>query len=109
MAKPVKRRVAPGTLGAGDAEGRRGDAGPADARGVGPLHAADPQGDAGQPDVGARPDVRACSALGIAVILLNYVSLLPTWGFLPDDTSNIWLLVGLGLILAGIVVATQWH
>lgn len=47
--------------------------------------------------------------LGTAVILLNYVELLPTWGFLPDETSNAWLLVGLGLILAGIVVATQWH
>ena len=48
-------------------------------------------------------------ALGTVVILLNYVSALPTWGFLPDDTSNMWLLVGLGLILIGIVVATQWH
>jgi hypothetical protein len=47
--------------------------------------------------------------LGTAIILLNYVGLLPTWGFLPDDTSNVWLLVGLGFILAGIVVATQWH
>ena len=47
--------------------------------------------------------------LGTAVILLNYVGLLPDWGFLPDDTSNVWLLVGLGLILVGIVVATQWH
>lgn len=48
-------------------------------------------------------------ALGTAVILLNYVGLLPGWGFLPDDTSNVWLLVGLGFILGGIVVATQWH
>lgn len=47
--------------------------------------------------------------LGVLVILLNYVSLLPTWGFLPDDTSNMWLLVGLLLILGGIIVATQWH
>lgn len=47
--------------------------------------------------------------LGTAVILLNYVELLPTWGFLPDGTSNMWLLVGLVLILAGIIVATQWH
>jgi len=47
--------------------------------------------------------------LGVAVILLNYVGLLPTWGFLPDDTSNGWLLVGLGFVLAGIVVATRWH
>lgn len=47
--------------------------------------------------------------LGTAVILLNYVELLPTWGFLPDGTSNVWLLVGLGFILTGIIVATQWH
>lgn len=48
-------------------------------------------------------------ALGTAVILLNYVELLPTWGFLPDGTSNVWLLVGLVAILGGIIVATQWH
>ena len=47
--------------------------------------------------------------LGTLIILLNYVELLPTWGFLPDGTSNMWLLVGLALILAGIIVATQWH
>ena len=47
--------------------------------------------------------------LGTAIILLNYVSLLPSWGFLPDDTSNVWLLVGLAFILTGIIVATQWH
>ncbi len=48
-------------------------------------------------------------AFGTAVIVLNYVELLPTWGFLPDGTSNVWLLVGLLAILAGIIVATQWH
>jgi hypothetical protein len=47
--------------------------------------------------------------IGTLVILLNYVELLPTWGFLPDGTSNMWLLVGLVLILTGIIVATQWH
>ncbi len=47
--------------------------------------------------------------LGTSVILLNYVELLPTWGFLPDGTSNMWLLVGLVLILVGIIIATQWH
>ena len=47
--------------------------------------------------------------IGTLVILLNYVELLPSWGFLPDGTSNVWLLVGLVLILAGIMVATQWH
>ena len=47
--------------------------------------------------------------LGTLIILLNYVELLPTWGFLPDGTSNMWLLTGLVSILAGIIVATQWH
>jgi hypothetical protein len=51
----------------------------------------------------------ALLGLGTLVILLNYVELLPTWGFLPDGTSNVWLLVGLVMILAGIMVATQWH
>ena len=47
--------------------------------------------------------------LGTLVILLNYVELLPTWGFLPDGTSNMWLLTGLAMILAGVMTATQWH
>lgn len=51
----------------------------------------------------------ALLGVGTLVILLNYVELLPTWGFLPDGTSNMWLLVGLLLILTGIIVATQWH
>jgi hypothetical protein len=51
----------------------------------------------------------ALLVVGTIVILLNYVELLPTWGFLPDDTSNAWLLVGLAFILSGIVVATQWR
>ena len=51
----------------------------------------------------------ALLGIGTLLILLNYVELLPTWGFLPDGTSNMWLLAGLVLILAGIIVATQWH
>ena len=51
----------------------------------------------------------ALLGIGTLIILLNYVELLPTWGFLPDGTSNMWLLSGLVLILAGIIVATQWH
>jgi hypothetical protein len=47
--------------------------------------------------------------LGVIVIIGNYVSVLPGWGFLPDDTSNMWLLVGLGFILGGILTATQYH
>jgi hypothetical protein len=28
---------------------------------------------------------------------------------LPDDTSNVYLLIGLGFILAGIITATNYH
>jgi len=41
--------------------------------------------------------------LGGLVILLNYLELL------PGSASNAYLLVGLGLITAGFVTATQWH
>ncbi len=41
--------------------------------------------------------------VGTMVIVLNYL------GVLPGDTSNTYLLVGLGMILAGIVTATQWR
>lgn len=42
-------------------------------------------------------------ALGAIMIVLNYVALL------PGDTSNWYLLGGLGLLLAGMLMATQWH
>ena len=48
--------------------------------------------------------------LGVIIIVLNYIGIVP--GFipgLPDDTSNGYLLIGLGLILAGIITATQYH
>lgn len=45
----------------------------------------------------------ALLALGAIVIVLNYVALL------PGDTNNWYLLAGLGLLLAGMLVATQWH
>jgi hypothetical protein len=41
--------------------------------------------------------------LGLAVILLNYL------GLMPGDTNNWYLLLGLGLILSGILTATQYH
>ena len=41
--------------------------------------------------------------LGIVVIILNYVE------FLPGSVSNWYVLGGLGLILAGIIAATQYH
>lgn len=42
-------------------------------------------------------------AVGALIIILNYVDLL------PGGTSNWYLLGGLGLILGGIITATQLH
>ena len=47
--------------------------------------------------------------LGCVIILLNYLSLLPTPGPLPGSPDNIYLLVGLVLITGGFVTATQYH
>ena len=41
--------------------------------------------------------------LGAAIILLNYV------GLLPGSVTNWYLLVGLALITAGFITATQWR
>ena len=41
--------------------------------------------------------------LGAAIILLNYVSVL------PGSVTNWYLLAGLGLITAGFITATQWR
>jgi Cell division protein CrgA len=41
--------------------------------------------------------------LGAAVILLNYVNIL------PGSVTNWYLLAGLGLITAGFITATQWR
>ncbi|HEX2040743.1 MAG TPA: cell division protein CrgA [Acidimicrobiales bacterium] len=43
---------------------------------------------------------------GMLVIISNY---LPDAGILPGDTSNIWLLVGLGLITGGFITATRYR
>ena len=45
----------------------------------------------------------ALLGLGALMIILNYVDLL------PGGTSNWYLLGGLGLILGGIITATQFH
>lgn len=42
--------------------------------------------------------------VGIILILLNYATTL-----LPSSPSNVWLLVGLGCILGGIITATQYR
>jgi hypothetical protein len=41
--------------------------------------------------------------LGVLMIVLNYMNLL------PGDASNVYLLIGLGLITAGFVTATNYH
>jgi hypothetical protein len=43
-------------------------------------------------------------AIGVIVIVLNYIDIL-----LPGATSNGYLLLGLGFILAGIITATQYR
>ena len=43
-------------------------------------------------------------ALGMLVILANYVSLLP-----GDEPSNMYLLLGLFLITTGFITATKYH
>jgi hypothetical protein len=43
-------------------------------------------------------------ALGVIVIVLNYIDVV-----LPGATSNGYLLLGLGFILAGIITATQYR
>jgi VIT1/CCC1 family predicted Fe2+/Mn2+ transporter len=45
----------------------------------------------------------AMFALGVICILLNYLSVL------PGGASNVYLLVGLALIIVGFVVATRYH
>jgi hypothetical protein len=50
--------------------------------------------------------------LGLVLIFCNYLGLLPGiwWDNPPDDnTSNWWLLIGLGFILGGIITATQYR
>lgn len=42
-------------------------------------------------------------ALGMLVIIFNYL------GLVPGETSNTYLAIGLGLITAGFVIATQWR
>ena len=47
--------------------------------------------------------ILAFMGLGILVILLNYL------GLLGGHASNWYLLIGLGLIVAGFITATRWH
>jgi hypothetical protein len=46
----------------------------------------------------------SCLGLGMAMIILNYVNLLP-----GPDPSNTYLMIGLGLITVGFITATRYH
>lgn len=45
----------------------------------------------------------ACWGVGIIGIVVNYL------GVLPGGTSNVYLVVGLVLIIVGFIVATRWR
>lgn len=47
--------------------------------------------------------VIALMGVGVAVIVLNYMDIL------PGGTRQLWLWTGLGLIAAGFAAATQWR
>lgn len=48
-------------------------------------------------------------ALGMIIIIGNYLELWPGPGILPEAASNAYLLIGLGFITAGFIVATRWR
>lgn len=45
-------------------------------------------------------------AIGVVMIVLNYLGLIPGQG---GNASNVYLFLGLGLIAAGFMAATQWR
>ena len=45
-------------------------------------------------------------AIGVAVIVLNYMGLIPGTG---GDASSVWLWVGLGILGAGFVGTSFWY
>jgi cell division protein CrgA len=52
------------------------------------------------------PSILVILLLGVAVIVLNYLGLVPGTG---GVASNLYLWVGLGLIAVGFAAATQWR
>jgi hypothetical protein len=103
MARPTKRRV-PGAAGGrttpkgGASKGK--DAGTPESSGSGRYTAPVPQYKKSSP-VWVPVLMFALWGLGFAVIIGNYLA--------GDSASNWFLLVGLGLILAGILTATQYR
>ncbi|MGH9277796.1 MAG: cell division protein CrgA [Acidimicrobiales bacterium] len=46
----------------------------------------------------------SCLGIGMAIIILNYVNVLP-----GSDPSNVYLMIGLALITIGFITATKYH
>ena len=113
MAKPAKRRIDPD--GSSSSTSRSGaapsDQQPLTSRRVTPSKAGSTS--AGRSHRAHRPSptwvpvlMFGLWGLGLLVILLNYMQILPG----AEDGGNGWYLVGgLGSILAGIIVATQYR
>jgi hypothetical protein len=114
MAKPVKRKVPGGERGSGRATPRAGagtttsrsDAASrprpsASARYTPPTPARLKMGQSGR---WVPIAMFTTLGAGVLMIVINYMSVL-----LPGAPSNWYIVGGLGLILAGILIATQWR
>jgi hypothetical protein len=100
MAKPTKRRVEGGRV-----TPKGGTKAAAGAPGASPRYTPPSARAAQMPSPRWVPVLMfTLLALGVIVIVLNYIDLL-----LPGATSNGYLLLGLGLILGGIITATQYR
>ncbi len=103
MAKPAKRRVSgSGGRPAGGRvtpKGTRSDRPGASTRYTPP----DPAGVKGPSPTWVPVLMFALLGIGVVVIITNYL------GVLPGGSDNRWLLGGLGLVLGGIITATQYR
>ena len=97
---PRKTKDAPGRVTPKGGPARRGGSGSGAPVSCGPLHRAHPPGDAEQPPW-VPVLILAFFGLGLICIVLNYL------GVFPGGASNVYLFVGLGLIVAGFIAATR--
>jgi Cell division protein CrgA len=118
MAKPTKRKVPGGVAHAGRVTASGGPAGGGDTQAHvarSPSRSRPTASSRYTPPVPARlkggPSARIVPiamftllGMGVLMIVINYLSVL-----LPGAPSNWYIVGGLGLILAGIMVATQWR
>jgi cell division protein CrgA len=99
---PRKTKDAPGRVTPKGGPTRRGPSGGATPTGSGRYTAPIPR------EVRSSPPwvpvlILAFFGLGLICIVLNYL------GILPGGASNVYLFIGLGLIVAGFIAATRYH